>query len=544
MAGNSFEAEFLQTHNAYRKQHGAPALTVNAHLCRSAQAWAEHLLSIKTLKHSNKDYGENLYYAWSSSGKKLTGHEAVESWYSEIKDYNFSRPGFSSKTGHFTQVVWRDTKELGVGLATDGSTVFVVGQYLPAGNITNAGYFEKNVSPAGVKADSKSTGATEKVGQVHGGTHSNKAPSVPRSTEIAPARDRGEHQAQSKLDSGFEAEFLQTHNAFRKQHGAPALAVNTDLCRSAQEWAEHLLSIKTLTHSNGEYGENVYYTWSSAKKKLTGREAVESWYGEIKDYNFSRPGFTSKTGHFTQVVWKDTREVGVGLATDGHATFVVGQYLPAGNISNAGYFERNVLPAGSKVDFKSTPTADRVGQALAALSIKSNQLPSSPHSSGAAPRKSSSAEGESLSQFRQSLLEAQNDYRQQHGARPLSLCSVLSKEAQDWAAHLISINALKNSSKGYGETMSYKWTSTLVPPTGKEIAESWYKENLKYNFAKPGFQNGTGNFTQMIWRSTEQVGVGLASDGKGKFITVAFYKPPGNITNPGYFEDNVKPAGR
>lgn len=53
-----------------------------------------------------------------------------------------------------------------------------------------------------------------------------------------------------------------------------------------------------------------------------------------------------------------------------------------------------------------------------------------------------------------------------------------------------------------------------------------------------------GNFTQMIWRSTEQVGVGLASDGKGKFITVAFYKPPGNITNPGYFKDNVKPAGR
>uniref|UniRef100_A0A8C2DAW2 GLI pathogenesis-related 2 n=1 Tax=Cyprinus carpio TaxID=7962 RepID=A0A8C2DAW2_CYPCA len=125
---------------------------------------------------------------------------------------------------------------------------------------------------------------------------------------------------------------------------------------------------------------------------------------------------------------------------------------------------------------------------------------------------------ENLSQFRQSLLEAQNDYRRQHGARPLSLCSVLTKEAQDWAAYLISINALKNSSKGYGETMSYKWTSTMVPPTG--------------------------NFTQMIWRSTEQVGVGLASDGKGKFITVAFYKPSGNITNPGYFQDNVKPAGR
>uniref|UniRef100_A0A8C1D8N7 SCP domain-containing protein n=1 Tax=Cyprinus carpio carpio TaxID=630221 RepID=A0A8C1D8N7_CYPCA len=52
--------------------------------------------------------------------------------------------------------------------------------------------------------------------------------------------------------------------------------------------------------------------------------------------------------HFTQVVWKDTNEVGVGLATDGNTTFVVGQYLPAGNISNAGYFERNVLPAAPR----------------------------------------------------------------------------------------------------------------------------------------------------------------------------------------------------
>uniref|UniRef100_A0A671Q7C0 SCP domain-containing protein n=1 Tax=Sinocyclocheilus anshuiensis TaxID=1608454 RepID=A0A671Q7C0_9TELE len=133
-------------------------------------------------------------------------------------------------------------------------------------------------------------------------------------------------------DSNFEAEFLQTHNAYRKQHGAPPLTINKNLCRSAQEWAEHLLSIRTLMHSNGEYGENVYYAWSSANKKLT--------------------------GHFTQVVWKDTNEVGVGLATDGNTTFVVGQYLPAGNISNAGYFERNVLPASSKADFKPTPSGE------------------------------------------------------------------------------------------------------------------------------------------------------------------------------------------
>lgn len=67
---------------------------------------------------------------------------------------------------------------------------------------------------------------------------------------------------------------------------------------------------------------------------------------------------------------------------------------------------------------------------------------------------------------------------------------------------------------------------------------------IEYLHKKKTFHMCTGNFTQLIWRSTDQVGVGLASDGKGKFITVAFYKPPGNVTNPGYFQDNVKPAGR
>ena len=52
-----------------------------------------------------------------------------------------------------------------------------------------------------------------------------------------------------------------------------------------------------------------------------------------------------------------------------------------------------------------------------------------------------------------------------------------------------------------------------------------------------------GNFTQMVWKSSKQVGVGLATSGRGTFIAVAFYDPAGNITNPGYFHDNVKTKG-
>uniref|UniRef100_A0A8C9WLK9 GLI pathogenesis-related 2, like n=1 Tax=Scleropages formosus TaxID=113540 RepID=A0A8C9WLK9_SCLFO len=78
----------------------------------------------------------------------FTGKDVADRWYNEVKNYNYNRPGFSSGTGHFTAMVWRSTKKLGVGKAeaTDGST-FVVARYFPAGNITNQGHFEANVLP-------------------------------------------------------------------------------------------------------------------------------------------------------------------------------------------------------------------------------------------------------------------------------------------------------------------------------------------------------------------------------------------------------------
>lgn len=51
--------------------------------------------------------------------------------------------------GHFTQVVWKGSTELGVGMATNGNKVYVVGQYRPAGNINTTEYFEKNVGQLG-----------------------------------------------------------------------------------------------------------------------------------------------------------------------------------------------------------------------------------------------------------------------------------------------------------------------------------------------------------------------------------------------------------
>jgi hypothetical protein len=45
---------------------------------------------------------------------------AVNSWYSEIEDYSFRKHGKKSNNavvGHFTQLVWKESVKLGVGIA-------------------------------------------------------------------------------------------------------------------------------------------------------------------------------------------------------------------------------------------------------------------------------------------------------------------------------------------------------------------------------------------------------------------------------------------
>ncbi|MEE6524313.1 hypothetical protein FKM82_023699 [Ascaphus truei] len=129
--------------------------------------------------------------------------------------------------------------------------------------------------------------------------------------------------------SQFEQDFLASHNTYREKHGAPPLQLNRDICNSAQNWADYLLSIHTMKHSGG----NV---------------AVDAWYNEIKDYDFNNPEFSGTTENFTQVVWKASTEVGVGMATDGNGIFyVVGQYNEHGNGTNPGSFQMNVLPLGT-----------------------------------------------------------------------------------------------------------------------------------------------------------------------------------------------------
>ena len=111
----------------------------------------------------------------------------------------------------------------------------------------------------------------------------------------------------------------------------------------------------------------------SAGQELTGRKATEMWYDEIKDYDFNNPGFSSGTGHFTQVVWVDSVELGVAKATAKNGMqFVVARYFPPGNI--LGRFPDNVKASGSKPAKRSENPKPAAGKSGASGKAQSKHL--------------------------------------------------------------------------------------------------------------------------------------------------------------------------
>ena len=78
--------------------------------------------------------------------------------------------------------------------------------------------------------------------------------------------------------------------------------------------------------------------------KNVGEKAVDSWYSEVEKYEYNSDRPSMGTGHFTQVVWKDSMKMGVAKASspDGRTTVVVANYHPPGNF--VGRFKQNVFP--------------------------------------------------------------------------------------------------------------------------------------------------------------------------------------------------------
>ncbi|KAK3593727.1 hypothetical protein CHS0354_013625 [Potamilus streckersoni] len=437
MADQKFIDDVVKAHNEYRSRHQAPLIKQSKDLNNYAQKWADHLVASNTFQHSPCDLkgtrlGENIAMKWSTRADAYTGQEVTDQWYSEVKMHQFGGEPRTLSSGHFTQVVWVNSKEMGIGKAQakDGKIV-VVASYRPAGNM--AGEFAKNVLPP---KDGKIILPAEKAASSHGGLTADKpsggrqspfssrfddfksgfrdsssssggsgterrttktytvtegsgpnavTKTITEETVIKPdgskvttkkvttstaggasdlkkrtvAGSRRKSSSSSSSDSSPEtkrpqklSEFIddavKSHNEYRKLHGVGPLKHAKDLSEFAQKWAEHLAATNSFQHSDcthkGErIGENIACKWSSSGADYTGKEAADQWYSEISKHDFTKEPRSLGSGHFTQMIWKESKEMGIGKAkTSGGKVIVVGSYRPAGNL--VGHFVENVPP--------------------------------------------------------------------------------------------------------------------------------------------------------------------------------------------------------
>ncbi|XP_051147229.1 pathogenesis-related leaf protein 4-like [Andrographis paniculata] len=133
--GQNSNQDFLDAHNAARRNVGVGPMTWDVNVANFARNYVNSRLGDCNMVHSpnRPGYGENL----AKGSGAFTGRAAVNLWVSEKQYYNYGSnscaPG--RVCGHYTQVVWRNSNRLGCARARCANGWwFVSCNYAPAGN--------------------------------------------------------------------------------------------------------------------------------------------------------------------------------------------------------------------------------------------------------------------------------------------------------------------------------------------------------------------------------------------------------------------------
>ena len=135
----------------------------------------------------------------------------------------------------------------------------------------------------------------------------------------------------------LRAVVLTIHNQARIQHQVVPMEWDDKLAAEAADWANHLVGLGYMTHSTGEsgQGENI---WMGTAGAFSYDVMLRDWVDEGRYFRagqfpqISSTGDWRDVGHFTQMIWKDTRRVGCAVASGGGWDYLVCRYSSPGNI--------------------------------------------------------------------------------------------------------------------------------------------------------------------------------------------------------------------
>jgi hypothetical protein len=132
---------------------------------------------------------------------------------------------------------------------------------------------------------------------------------------------------------------LDAHNDERERFDAPALVWDEALAVSARDWAEKLARSGRFEHSppseRHQAGENLFMGTRGAYPV---EAMVDNFLDERRDFtpgifpDIARDGNWHHVGHYTQIIWRQTRQVGCAIAQGPRDEYLVCRYWPAGNV--------------------------------------------------------------------------------------------------------------------------------------------------------------------------------------------------------------------
>jgi len=150
--------------------------------------------------------------------------------------------------------------------------------------------------------------------------------------------------AAATLTDHEKSDIVTAHNRWRSQLKIPPLKWSTSIANISQNYANQLKTSQdcNLSHSQANgLGENLFWasplSYSDGKSEvqaLTPKQVIDEWGNEKADYHYATNscGWGKVCGHYTQIVWKDTTEVGCAKAVCADKSQVwVCNYKPAGN---------------------------------------------------------------------------------------------------------------------------------------------------------------------------------------------------------------------
>ncbi|KNZ50044.1 hypothetical protein VP01_462g3 [Puccinia sorghi] len=165
-------------------------------------------------------------------------------------------------------------------------------------------------------------------------------------------------RAREKSDSsatGLFQDWLDAHNNYRSQYGVESLTWSEDLVEVASSQADKCIWKHT---SHNEYGENIAAGQNSAS------DVVTAWVEGPNERDAWNPESATPT-HFTQVVWKETKQIGCAFKTcetiagtslpQSPVKLWACEYHPKGNIG--GEYVKNVLAAAGGRPLAAAATA-------------------------------------------------------------------------------------------------------------------------------------------------------------------------------------------